>query len=224
MIRNLIKPGDVVLDLGANFGWYTKFMAEIVQNEGKVFCIEPVPLNYNVLEGIIQSLHLDNVQIFHYAISDRNGKQTMAVPLTGSGEENLYEAKIVDDIAISNMHTITVETRTLDTLFADLSKNIEFIKCDVEGHELKCLKGAEKIIKKFHPAWMIEVWGDPDDVSSQGYETFQLLTHAGYQPYIYDGQRLYKRKTGDLQNDYFFLSLSHIERLQRANLIDIVSE
>lgn len=221
VIRNLIKPGDVVLDLGANFGWYTKFMAEIVQSEGKVFSIEPVPLNYKVLDGIVHSLHLRNVKTLHCAISDNNGIQTMAVPLTGSGEENLYEAKIVEVNGTSDVHTIEVETRTLDSLFGDLAQKIEFIKCDVEGHELKCLKGAEKIIEKFHPAWMIEVWGDPDDVLSQGFQTFQLLSESGYQAYIYDGKYLSKRKTGDRQVDYFFLTPSHIERLEGANLIQI---
>ncbi len=219
VIRNLIKQGDIVLDLGANFGWYTKFMADIVQSEGKVFSFEPIPMNYKVLDGIVHSLQLRNVQTLHYAVSDNNGIQTMVVPLTGTGEENLYEAKIVEVNTTSDMHTIKVETRTLDSLFVDLPQSIEFIKCDVEGHELKCLRGAEKIIEKFHPAWMIEIWGDPDDVQSQGYQTFKLLSESGYQTYIFDGKYLSKRKLGEQQTDYFFLTPSHIKRLESTNLI-----
>lgn len=223
VIRCLIKPGDVVIDLGANFGWYTKFMSEIVQKEGNVYCVEPIPANYKVLEGIIRSLGLENVQSLHYAISDKYGIQTMAVPVNGSGEENLYEAKIVDDPMVSRSHTIKVETRTLDSLFADLPNGIEFIKCDIEGHELKCLKGAKEIIGKFHPAWLIEVWGDPDDTLSQGFETFQLLLQSGYQAYIFDGKSLNRRKTGERQNDYFFLMPYHIDRLHSTNTLNIGS-
>jgi FkbM family methyltransferase len=224
LIRHLINPGEAVIDLGANFGWYTKFLSEAVRKEGKVFSVEPIPLNFKVLEHIIHSLHLDNVHTFRYAISDHDGLQTMAVPLSDNGEENLYEAKVVENALVQNAHTISVETRTLDSLFVDVSLNISFIKCDVEGHELQCLKGGRKLIEKFHPAWQIEIWGDPDDVQSSAYETFHLLTEAGYLPFMFNGQNLNKRKKGERQTDYFFLMPSHINAVRNRSTIQILTE
>lgn len=220
VIRSLIDPGDVVLDIGANFGWYTRFMSEVVGKDGIVYSIEPVPLNFKVLVGIMRALNISNVRCFQYAVSETDGTQTMAVPLTGAGDENLYEAKIVADKSGPHTHVIEVTTRSLDSLFAGEQPSIEFIKCDVEGHELNCLRGARTLIKRSHPAWMIEIWGDPDDPSSDASATFRLFAEEGYVPYIFDGKRLSRRKPGEQENDYFFLQPTQVERLNRHGLMN----
>jgi FkbM family methyltransferase len=71
----------------------------------------------------------------------------MEVPPYASGGENFYEARIVRSPSISGMRSIDVNCRALDSLFGHL-KSIDFVKCDVEGHELKVLEGASRTLKE----------------------------------------------------------------------------
>lgn len=222
LLRCLIQKGDTVVDIGANFGWYTKFLSERVEQEGKVYSIEPIPLNFRVLTYVVSRLRLDNVEPYQYAISDCEGTVTMAVPLSETGDEKLYEAMIVKESIQRNAHTVTVKTKTLDSLFANSTAKLSFIKCDVEGHELQCLKGGAAVLQRFHPAWQIEVWGDPDIQHSAAYETFNVLTANGYHPYIYNGKTLKRREKGEQQTDFFFLTPSHIHQVKKAGSIAVV--
>ena len=60
-VRELVKPGDFVIDMGANFGWYTNVLSTAVGPSGKVYSIEPIPDTFQVLSGVIQKLGLKNV-------------------------------------------------------------------------------------------------------------------------------------------------------------------
>jgi len=87
---------------------------------------------------------------------------------------------------------------------------IDFIKCDVEGHELSVVRGAEQTIKKFGPAWLIEICSNPDLPSSSASRVIVKLREWGYELYIYDGQKLRKRNLGERCLNYFFLQKKHL--------------
>src|SRR5580704_17095231 len=145
IVRHLAGPGSHVVDIGANFGLYTKFLAELVQPSGRVYSIEPVPLTYEILTANVKRLKLRNVEPFNLAISDDDGEVRMEVPPYASGGENFYEAHISRTPSISGLRAIDVRARALDSLFGHL-RSIDFVKCDVEGHELACLRGAESLL------------------------------------------------------------------------------
>ena len=88
VVEHLIKPGDSVVDIGANTGLYTKRMSELVGRDGRVFSIEPVPLTFDILGFNVGKLGLTNVELINCAISDTNGSVIVEVPLYESGEEN----------------------------------------------------------------------------------------------------------------------------------------
>ena len=110
-----------------------------------------------------------------------------------------------------------VQSRTINSLFSDLDHDISFIKCDAEGHELRCVKGATGIIKKSKPSWLIEISGDPDDPESAASETFRLLNRESYEAFWFDGESLRKRNTGDRSVNYFFLSAMHLQALREES-------
>jgi FkbM family methyltransferase len=210
IIGKLINPGDYVVDIGANYGFYTKFLSELVRPDGRVYSIEPIPLSFEILCSNVRKLGLQNVELINCAVSDFNGTVTMQVPLDESGVENFYQASVVLDDIRNDLRTFKIESRTIDSLFTGLQENLSFIKCDVEGHELNCIKGALGVIHRSKPAWCIEITGDPDDSLSSGHESFRLLTVNGYEPYWADGEDLKQRQSGDKSVNYFFLTHKHL--------------
>lgn len=221
-IGYLIKEGDTVIDIGANMGYYTKFLAEKVGAQGAVYSIEPIPDSFEMLSHVKKKLNLTNVRLLNYAISDSSETVTMEIPIQTSGEENLFEAKIVNTSKHSPcVRTVTVETRTLDSLFLHPGEKISFVKCDVEGHELHCLKGAVSFIEQFNPAWLMEIWGDLDVTQSEGWSTVNFLKRFGYELYVFDGKQFRPKNPGEKDINYFFLTESHVQQLQSKNLLHI---
>lgn len=221
VIKYLVGPGDHAVDIGANFGVYTKFLSDLAGPYGHVYSIEPIPQTFDILASNVRRLGLFNVELINCAISGRKGTVTMEVPLFESGVENYYQARIVNGQPSNPLRHIDIASITLDLLFSERPPLV-FIKCDVEGHELACIQGAHDINHLLKPAWLIEISGNPDDPHSSSFETFKLLREEGYEPYIWTGERLRLREEGDRSVNYFFLMPKHIEIIQKkGGLIDL---
>lgn len=214
VIKNLVSCGDHVIDVGANVGVYTKYLSDLVGINGKVYSIEPIPLTFDILSSNVKKLKLGNASLFECAISDADREVTMEVPLYDSGWENFYQARIIYEDSGVKKRRVIVNSKTLDGLFSKLAGNISFIKCDVEGHELQCVRGANKIIMESKPAWLIELSGDPDKAKSAAHEMLRVLREKGYDAFWFDGKKLKKRCYGDKSVNYFFLSKNHLHLLK----------
>lgn len=211
-LKRAVGPGDSALDIGASIGIYTKFLSALVGPEGHVYSVEPVPETYDVLTSNLERLALTNVHPLNCALSDSDGELEMEVPLWSCGGENLYLARVAPPGHPSGLRRITVASRKLDTLFSGIP--ITFVKCDVEGHELLCLRGAVETLRRSRPAWLLEVWGDPDEQGSHAREVFLMLEGLGYRAYCFDGQRLEPRRRGRTSDNYWFLTPDHVRALE----------
>ena len=218
VVRYLVKPGDTVIDIGANVGVYSKILSELVGAEGHVYSIEPFPPTFEILCYNVRKLHLDNVEPVNVAVSDSEAVVTMAIPYDSSGAETHYRASIITDCPEAKTETANVRAITLDSRFLSETGIISFIKCDVEGHEPACIKGAAKFLARFQPAWLIEVSGEPDDANSAAHSVFKILCDQGYSTWWYDGSKLRKRRPGDKSTNYFFLKENHIDVLNKSEL------
>jgi FkbM family methyltransferase len=198
VLGELVNPGDCVLDIGANIGVYTKRLSQLVDPDGKVISMEPVPGTFEVLQSNVRALKLNNVRCMNVAASDHTGLVNMEVPKYETGWQNIYRAHIVIDSSGA------IQAISLDEAFRDLDR-VDFIKCDVEGHELSVLRGAAGLIQKHRPKWLIEVGGDPDREGTDAWRCFQLLTARGYRVFIANGSGLRPRETGMIAINYFFL-------------------
>ena len=216
VVKHLVARGDHVGDLGANIGVYTRFLSEMVGPAGRVTSVEPIPLTYEMLCHCTEQLGLRNVQRINAAVSDTPGSVRMEVPLYDAGWENYYEAHVVTGAAGTN--AVTVEAKRIDDLFA-ASPPVSFIKMDVEGHELSCLRGATATLERAQPAWLIEVSDDPDEPTAHASGVFQLLADRGYQAYWFDGSKVHKRRAGARSINYFFLAEKHVRALETAELL-----
>jgi FkbM family methyltransferase len=211
VLRHLVPVGGCAVDLGANLGLYTKLFAEAVGPSGTVFALEPVPSTFKLLRSNLGRLGLSNVEAFPVAVSDRASLVEMAVPRYAGGGANYYEARI-GTITGPKAQTVQATTVRLDDVFADLER-VDVIKCDVEGHELNALRGAEELVRRCHPAWLMELSGSPDNPASAAAEVVARMRTVGYEIYRFDGRKLRPRMRGHRAVNYFFLRPEHLGRL-----------
>ncbi len=214
-VKALVKQGDFVIDMGANFGWYTNVLSSLVGATGKVYSVEPIPDTFHVMSSIVRKLRLGNVLPMNYAMSKADGTAVMRVPQHEYGGSNFYRAQIDLDQGKSgkSMKEYTVPMRCLDSLFLDVAGKITFIKCDVEGHELAVVSGGAKFFEKSKPAWLMEVGGDPDEEGSPPHQLFSLMKHYGYQIYFFDGKFVRPRPVGHWSVNYLLLQPVHCREL-----------
>lgn len=214
VLKHLVKPSDIVADIGANIGDYTKILSDLVGREGKVYCFEPVPNTYAILASSISRLKLTNVKSFNLAISSKEGRLKMEIPTFPDGRQTHYLAHIVTDENDTSAPLIEAEARRLDSVLEPVVGSLKFIKCDVEGHELSAVQSAAQVIAKSKPSWLIEFSTDPDESASDAAKVTQIFRDSGYQIFWYDGESLRLRKAGDKSVNYFFLTEKHIGELR----------
>jgi FkbM family methyltransferase len=137
------KSGDVVLDVGAYIGYpYTLKSAKLVGNRGKVISIEPDPRNFRILAMNVKSNKLSNVILLNVAVSDKDGESPFYVRKRPMVSRMQLCHKIPSDI----LETIRVKTRSIDSILEAYNiPNVDWVKIDVEGAEMLCLKGARKL-------------------------------------------------------------------------------
>lgn len=181
----LVKPGDVALDIGANFGYHTLTLSDLVGATGNVFAFEPQKFIYSLLRrNICQNTDEKNRNIYaaRVALSNTNGYVTLTninwlEENINMGDTYITESK-KDDALVKNK----VASRTLDDYYLHIqSKAIDIIKIDIQGYELVCLKGMEKILTLFKPFIVIEV----EEVCLNRFNTtssqlFNALRQYGY--------------------------------------------
>lgn len=150
LLASLVKPGETVVDLGANEGYLSLFLAMKVGPKGHVYAIEPNMNNVLALEANIKLNALTNITIIPKAVSDKAGHfQMYGDRAWGS----LYRQSNITN------STYLVKVDTLDALYKDHMDNsrIALIKMDVEGSEIRVLRGAQKLISTLRPIVAFEV-------------------------------------------------------------------
>lgn len=200
LIPMLIHPGDTVLDIGSNYGLYTRFFADQVGKSGTVHSFEPVPLTFDVLKNNIEKAGLSQVKVHPLAISNQTGTATISVPKYPDGSENFYEATLQNT---ENGKGMVIQTLRLDD-WLHLFSALDFIKLDVEGHEPSALEGMKLLIEKFHPAFLVEINDDftPD---STGNRVKQMMENWGYTMYYFDQGQLRLSVGKETGVNYVFL-------------------
>jgi FkbM family methyltransferase len=139
-LRETLRLGQVVVDVGANIGLLTLIAAHQVGPQGRVFAFEPGPLSFALLCANIAANRYRNVTIENAAVSDRNGTVDLYVCSTGESDNRI--SGTID--AGSGRERVAVRSVALDDYFEDTA--IDFIKIDVQGAEPLVLKGLSRIM------------------------------------------------------------------------------
>jgi FkbM family methyltransferase len=156
--QRLVKKGDVAIDIGANFGYHTLTLSDLVGPSGTVFAFEPQRFIYSLLRrNIYQNIKEKNVYAVRAALSDTNGYVTLTninwIEDNINMGDTYIRSSIVDD------PTNKVVCRRFDDYYFPTFENkpINIIKIDIQGCELKCLRGMRRILTEFKPYIVIEV-------------------------------------------------------------------
>jgi len=174
----LLEGVKTFVDCGASVGPYTKCANEVMSG-GRIIPIEAHPGNFAALQSNCatwNSQGRNQIEPTHCAVSDREGDIEMLIPK----DESALTATIVAHEALKGAHDrVTVPGRTLDTICAGISPDL--IKVDVEGVELRVLRGAQRVIAERKTCFLIEVhpWGDPT-IGARSEHIFEFFREAGY--------------------------------------------
>lgn len=212
VLRETLKNGDIFFDIGAHIGWYSLNAAQIVGKKGKVIAFEP---NSNCIADLKRNKELnkfDNITIEEIAITDKNTRSDFWIGDDMGG--SLIQKNTMRLTIDKKIKKITVSAQTLDDYCKEHNiKKISLIKIDVEGAEMRVLRGAKITLKNLYPDIIIE-WVDitfqADNTSKM--RLINFFSAYGYYPYTFTSSGLKSYSLGQQQktiNIYFSKKIFH---------------
>ncbi len=147
LLGQVIGPGQIVLDIGANIGTHTVLFAQKVGPTGTVFAFEPQRVLFQILCGNVALGSLTNVHTRQAAVGSQAG--TVSVPtLNYAGASNFGGVSLEGQTQGENVSLLTVDQLGLSAC--------HLIKIDVEGMESDVLAGAEQTMRRHRPIVYVE--------------------------------------------------------------------
>ncbi len=192
-LESRVEPGMVVLDIGANVGFYSLFFARLVGAAGRVHAFEPDPLSRRILEGrrdaanaanAANTASLSNLEIAAVALGDREGRVTLYCNPTNRADNRLH-----DSLQAPGVEAVDVPLTTLDAFCAERGiTRIDAMKMDVQGAEVAALRGMKETMRRTPPRWLFLEF-EPELLRNAGAspeELWALLDGYGYEAFAVD--------------------------------------
>lgn len=189
VFQEYVKPGAVVLDVGANIGFFTMLSASLVGPQGRVIAIEPNGRNVRLLEASRRANGFDQVEIHNVAAHTEAG-----VLVLNTSYSNGTVTDLSDDLHTLMLSEI-VPAQSIDAIVGD--RRIDFLKIDVEGAELKALTGGLKTIQRDRPLIVSEYSHTGIHGGGDAYLTW--LINQGYDLTVIEDQNAPGEFTRDKQ-------------------------
>jgi len=214
---SLVRPGNNVLDVGANVGAHSVFLSHLVRAKGKVLAFEPLEPNVEAFrETLRRRSRIDNIRVFTRAVGNPRSigeEVTMKVP---AGD--LTQASLETQSAGSWKGTSTIQEYRAPLTSIDGEKDvqalphIDFVKIDVEGGELNVLKGAARTLSQLQPiiySELYERWTAPFGYAPA--DVFVFLRTLGYeQARVISGGEVHAMAVGDPIDPALFTNSSDV--------------
>lgn len=191
LMKQEVKEGMIVFDVGANIGMYSLLLSKLVGPKGKVYAFEPDFKTFEILQKNIELSGFNNIEAVQLALSDSESFVTL------SKSKNLGDAfHYIVNVEPGLQDTGVIKTSTLDDFIKTKNINeVGFIKIDIEGAELLCLKGARKLLVNYKPLIVSECFEDYlDRFGNSVADIILLMEECGYQSKNYDFQQWVFRK------------------------------
>jgi FkbM family methyltransferase len=175
-LRIYVPEDSLVVDVGANVGFFTMRFANWVGRQGCVIAIEPEARNFAELQRRVVANAYSDVVEAHNAVADRvAGEVWLAVNPDHPGDHKIGN------------EGVAVRALTVDGLCSAHGRPLAFMKIDVQGAEMRVLAGAQAVLEKDQPVLFVEV--DSAALSRFGTSTDELLSFLsrfGYVPHAID--------------------------------------
>lgn len=173
-LQPFVRPGTLVIDVGANIGFFTRRFARWVSPGGRVIAIEPESANIGRLrQRLADDGSASTVDILQAAVTDVPGPVRLEINAVHPGDHRIGDqGELVDGITLDNL----IEARGWPA--------VSLIKIDIQGAEMRALAGAREVLTRFRPALYVEV----DDrnlreFGSSAAELIDALAKIGYSSY-----------------------------------------
>ena len=178
-LPQLVGRGATAIDIGANLGYYTCPLSDIVGSEGRVYAVEPVPVIFDVLKHNVGSR--TNVTLLNYALGEEEATIEMANDSVATGGYFGTGRNFVSDGDLSaEAIRFTAQMRRGSEMFANIGK-IDFIKCDIEGYERVVMPELRPLLERDHPTVLIETDGDTR------LQMVEMFAEMGYRATMLEG-------------------------------------
>jgi len=175
IFKKQIKKGNIVLDIGANIGYYTLIAAKLVGKDGKVFAFEPDPNNFLLLKKNVKLNNYQNVTLVNKAISDKSKNIKLYLSKNNFGDHRIYKSS-------ENRESINIKCIRLDDYFKKINQRVDIIKMDIQGAEWAAIKGMQSLLRK-NPNIKIIMEFSSDDLRKFGVnpkEFLDFLANLGF--------------------------------------------
>ena len=179
LFDDVIGPGEVALDLGAHFGFHTRYLARLVGLGGRVFAFEPDPLNTTILRR--NTRHYPQIMVIPVAV----GSQSSVAALhrfhsVDSGLSSLGPARMPISDALVPSDEVLVPVMPADAVIPSIApRRVSLIKIDTEGQTAAVLDGAAEVVARHQPHIVFECGDFPHIDDRTGPVIDQLMT-IGY--------------------------------------------
>jgi len=140
IMRRFIQPDDIILELGANIGYYVLLEATVLSDKGYIYAVEPYPENVELLSENVALNNVKNVEIYNMAVSNTKGTAKLYVGKAC----NLHS--LINSSGDPSAEYIEVETDTIDH-FLKGKKPVSFLRMDIEGYEATVIDGMQETLK-----------------------------------------------------------------------------
>lgn len=177
-VRKVLGAGAVFVDAGAHIGYYSALAASIVGPQGLVLAFEPDPGNFGLLRRNCERFG-EIVKPREMALADKAGRATLYISPDNSGDNRLFKTQ--------GWRDLEVDVTTLDERPELEGRPVDFLKMDIQGIELKALKGArETIARSPKLVGIVEYWpfGLKLNGMKQPGEFLDALTELGLRAYL----------------------------------------
>ena len=177
VFHRFIHPNMNVVDIGANQGIYSILFSSLVGSQGRVFAFEPEPKLYRALVENCRMNQKSNITFHNLGLSDHTGVAFLHRSTFNSGDNRLGSE------GGSEENKVEVKLVKLDDIIQD---QVDFVKIDVQGHELQVLRGMHSILQK-NPAIKIYFEMSPEDLKKAGssaQEALEYFHSMGFNLYL----------------------------------------
>jgi FkbM family methyltransferase len=178
----LLRAGDVFVDGGANIGMFSLRAATIVGATGRVIACEPSPGTMDLLRANVERNGFSMADLHEVALSDEAGVTQFTVFEDGSGLASFAPQS-------NKGRLVDVHVATLDGLTSAFGDRVALVKLDIEGAEVKALRGASALILRAGPLFVVEV--EPTHLARQSSSIDDLM--AALRPYEYEAYAITPR-------------------------------
>jgi FkbM family methyltransferase len=150
ILEHLNRDGAVYVDVGANVGYHTiRAARHLLRAGGRVVAFEPIQANYDRLLTNLKLNRLRNVRVEKLALADRAETITVCRDTRGSSNASLASTGVVQE----KVHLVRFD----DWLAEHRLPRLDVIKLDIEGAEVKALRGMSEAIERFRPILVVEI-------------------------------------------------------------------